>query len=174
MIKGGVDTTIKFLIYLLIFVIIVLAFVFLFVIPQIKEYKSAKTEYASKIKQYNNLQIKEKDLQSQLEIVKNDNKEIIDKFSKKFSIEEFKIFSKKYFDDVKLIKINNDTNNTALKVYQFSAQIKAQSPKQFYNFVKELDTYDGLAKINFPITISSENSVLKIDFHMSIYSMSIK
>ncbi|HIP02037.1 MAG TPA: hypothetical protein EYG75_00810 [Campylobacterales bacterium] len=174
MIKGGVDTTIKFLIYLLIFLIVVLAFVFLFVIPGIKDYQSAKSEYSFNSQKYDNLLIEQKELISQLELVKNENKKIIDRFAKKFDINEFKIFSKKYFDDVKLTKINSDSNSTALKVYQFSAQIKAQNPKQFYNFVKDLDTYDGLAKINFPINISSQNTVLKIDFHMSVYSMITK
>jgi hypothetical protein len=174
MIKGGVDTTIKFLIYLLIFLIVVLAFVFLFVIPEIKGYQSAKTEYNLNLKEHNNLQIEEKNLISQLGIVKTKNREIIDRFAKKFDVDEFKIFAKKYFDDVELTKISSDINSTALKVYQFSAQLKAQNPKQFYNFVKELDTYDGLAKINFPITISSQDTTLKINFHMSVYSMLIK
>jgi hypothetical protein len=174
MIKGGVNTTIKFLIYLLVFLIVVLAFVFLFVIPGIKGYKSAKSEYSFNSQKHDNLLIEQKELSSQLELVKNKNKNIINRFAKEFDINEFEIFSKKYFDDVKLTKINSDSNSTALKIYQFSAQIKAQNPKQFYNFIKDLDTYEGLAKINFPINISSQNSTLKIDFHMSIYSMLTK
>ncbi len=174
MIKGGVDTTIKFLIYLLIFLIVVLGFVFLFVIPGIKAYQSTKTEYNFNTQQYDTLQIKQKELIAKLALVKNENKDIIDKFSNKFDINEFEIFSKKYFDDVKLTKINSDTNSSALKIYQFSAAIKSKDPKQFYSFVKELDTYKGLAKINFPIKIISHNDSLKINFHLSIYSMITK
>ncbi len=174
MIKGNVDSTIKFLIYLLIFLIVVFAFVFLFVIPQIKGYKSAKAEYNSNIQQYEKLQTEEKGLVSQLEVVKKENKKIINIFSQEFNTTEFEIFSKNYFDDVNLTKINSDFNSTALKVYQFNASIQAKNPKRFYNFVKDLNNYEGLAKINFPITISSENNLLKINFHMSVYSMNKK
>ena len=162
MIKGNVDSTIKFLIYLLIFLIVVFAFVFLFVIPQIKGYKSAKAEYNSNIQQYEKLQTEEKGLVSQLEVVKKENKKIINIFSQEFNTTEFEIFSK------------SDFNSTALKVYQFNASIQAKNPKRFYNFVKDLNNYEGLAKINFPITISSENNLLKINFHMSVYSMNKK
>jgi predicted PurR-regulated permease PerM len=172
--KGGVDTTIKFLIYLLIFLILVFAFVFLFVTPQIKGYQSAKSEYTFNTKQSNTLQKEQKELTSQLEKIKKENKNIIDIFSQEFNVTKFKEFSKKYFDDVQLTKINSDINNSALKIYQFNATIKAQNPKQFYNFVKELKKYNGLAKIKFPITISSQNNFLKINFHMSVYSMSVK
>lgn len=174
MIKGNVDSTIKFLIYLLVFLIVVFAFVFLFVIPQIKGYKSAKAEYSSNIEQLKKLQTEEKKLASKLEVTKKENKNIIDIFSQDFNISKFETFSKNYFDDVNLTKIKSDFNSTALKVYRFNASIKAQNPKQFYTFVKDLNSYKGLAKINFPITISSENNLLKINFHMSVYSMNNK
>ena len=174
MIKSGVDTTIKFLIYLLIFLIVVLAFVFLFVIPGIKDYQSVKAEYSFNTKQHKSLQIEQKDLTAKLALVKNDNREIIDRFSHKFDVKEFEMFSKKYFDDVKLTKINSDTNSSALNIYQFSADIRSKNPKQFYSFIKEIDKYKGVAKINFPIKINSQNETLKINFHLSIYSMMTK
>ncbi len=174
MIKGNVDTTIKFLIYLLIFLIVVFAFVFLFVIPEIKGYQGAKSEYGLNIKQHNKLQIEQKELTSRLATVKKENKDIIDIFSQEFNVSKFETYSKKYFDDVNLTKINSDINSSALKIYKFNATIRAQNPKQFYSFVKELKNYKGLAKINFPITISSQNSLLEINFHMSVYSMSVK
>jgi hypothetical protein len=172
--KGSIDATIKFLIFVLIFMIIVFAFVFMFVIPGIKGYKSAKSEYFANSRFEKVLQKEQNELQLQLEKAKKENKNIIDLFSKKFDENEFISFAKKYFDDANLTKIKSDTNSSALNIYQFHADIKAQNPKQFYNFIKDLHNFKSLAKINFPITITSKNSNLQIHFRMSVYSMNAK
>lgn len=174
MIKGGSGGAVKFLLYVLIFIIIVFAFVFLFIIPQIKEYKSSQAEYSLNSKQYEILQEEQVGLEEQLKLIKAENEKIINTFSKEFNIDDFTAYSKKYFDDVKLTKIHSDTNSSALNIYQFSANLKAQNPKRFYNFVKDLHLYEGIVKINFPITISSQNNHLEIKFNMSVYSMSSK
>jgi len=174
MIKGGMDTTIKFLIYLLVFLILVLIFVFLFIIPQIKTYKKVKSEYNYNVK--HNLIYKEqqKDFNTKLSQLEKDNKKVIDIFSKKFDIEKFKSYSTNYFHNIKIVPLENDINSSALKIYKFNATLKSKNPREFYNFIKDLSKYDGLIKINFPITISSEKSLLNIFFHMSIYSMNSK
>jgi lipopolysaccharide export LptBFGC system permease protein LptF len=172
--KGSVDTTIRFLVFVLIFIIVVFAFVFLFVIPGIKAYKSAKSEYFTNVKYEKVLQKEKKELESQLDDMQKENKKIINLFETKFDKDEFISFAKKYFDNVNLSKINSDTNSTALKIYQFNADIKTQNPRKFYNFIKDLHSYKNLSKINFPITISSNNGHLQIHFRMSIYSMNTK
>jgi len=172
--KGSVDTTIKFLIFVLIFMIIVFAFVFMFVIPGIKGYKNAKAQYFANSKFEKVLQKEQNELQEQLKKAKKENKNIIDLFSKKFDKNEFIVFAKKYFDNVELTKIKKDINSSALNIYQFHAEIKAQNPRQFYNFIKDLHNFKSLAKINFPITISSKDSHLQIHFRMSVYSMNTK
>lgn len=172
--KSSVDATIKFLIFVLIFMIVVFVFVFVFVIPGIKGYKNAKSEYIVSSKYEKILQKEQKELQLELKKVKKENKKIIDLFSKEFDKDEFITFSKKYFDDVNLTKIKSDTNSSALNIYQFYADFKAQNPKQFYDFIKDLHNYKSLAKINFPITVTSKDSHLQIFFRMSVYSMNGK
>ena len=174
MIKGGVGATMKFLIYLLVFLIVVLAFVFLFIIPQIKGYQNAKSQYVYNTQYSTTLETDKKESNSKLLTLQKDNSDISKRFAQTFQVDEFIAFAKNYFDNVELTPLDSETNSTALKIYQFKADIKTKNPKQFYNFVKDLDSYKSLAKINFPINISSQNSQLKIDFHMSIYSMKMK
>jgi hypothetical protein len=174
MIKGGVDATIKFLIYLLVFLLIVLAFVFMFIIPQIKKYQSSKAQYNYNKNHKITLEDDKKELSSQLQVLEKNSTVITQRFAEVFNMDEFLKFAQKYFNNVKVIPINDETNSTALKIYQFSADIKEKNPKHFYNFVKDLDSYKSLAKINFPINISTEDNQLKIDFYMSIYSMKVK
>lgn len=171
MTKNSTNTTLKFLIYILIFMIIVFAFVLLIVIPGIKEYKGVQSDYAIEKKSYSALQEEQSKLEARLKEVKQQNKKVINIFSKEFNKTDFITNAKKYFDDAELKQIQNETNSSALKVYQFSADTHAQNPQRFYAFVKELQAYEGIVKINFPITISTENKLLKINFHMSVYSM---
>ncbi len=172
--KGSTNTILKFLIFLFIFMLIVFAFVFVFIIPQIKEYKSVKSNFSTNEIEHVDLKDRYKEFEKQLKTIEKENKKIIDTFSKKFNKSEYVSFAKKYFDDVKLTKIQTDINSSVLDVYQFNADIKAQNPKRFYNFIKELENYEGIIKINFPITIIAKESHLEISFHMSVYSMSIK
>jgi uncharacterized membrane protein YhiD involved in acid resistance len=174
MVKNGVDATIKFLIYLFIFLIIVLIFVFMFIIPQIKKYQSAKAQYNYNKNHKIILENDQKELSSKLQNLEKNSTIITQRFAENFDKDKFLKFTQNYFNDVNITSINNETNSTALKIYQFSAEIKDKNPKHFYNFVKNLDSYNSLAKINFPISISTENNQLKIDFHISIYSMSAK
>ncbi len=172
--KNSTNTILKFLIFLFLFMLIVFAFVFVFIIPQIKEYKSAKLSFSTNKVEYIKLQDRYKELEKQLQIIEKENKKTIDIFSKKFNKSRYLSFAKKYFDDVKLTKIQTDTNSSVLDIYQFDADIKTQNPKQFYNFIKGLENYEGVVKINFPITITAKDNHLEISFRMSVYSMSIK
>ncbi len=172
--KSSSGGTVKFLIYILIFLILMLAFAFLFIIPEITKYKNAKVDYVMNSKKYTILQEDEKELSKRLNLIKEENRKIIETFSQEFNKEKFINYAKKYFDEVKLTKMDSDTNNSALKTYKFSANLKAQNPKKFYNFVKELQAYKGVVKINFPITITSQNSYLEIKFNLSAYSMNNK
>lgn len=172
--KNNSSGAVKFLIYILAFLILILAFAFLFIIPQITKYKNAKASYATDSKKYTVLLEDEKELSKKLSLIKEENKKIIETFSQEFSKEKFTAYAKKYFDEVELIKLDSDTDSSALKTYKFSANLKAQNPKKFYNFVKNLQSYKGVVKINFPITITSKNSHLEIKFHLSAYSMNSK
>ncbi len=172
--KSSSSGAIKFLIYIFIFLILILVFAFLFIIPQITKYKNAKTKYMMDGKNYTILQKDEKELSKQLALIKEENRKIIETFSQEFTEKNFTIYAKKYFDEVKLVKLDSDTGSSTLKTYRFSANLKAQNPKKFYDFVKDLKNYEGVVKINFPITISSENSHLEIKFQLSAYSMNSK
>ncbi len=169
--KNSSGGAVKFLIYILIFLILILAFAFLFIMPQITNYKNAKASYAMDSKKYTGLLEDEKELSKKLGLIKEENRKIIETFSQEFNKEKFINYAKKYFDEVKLTKMDSDTDSSALKTYKFSANLKAQNPKKFYNFVKDLQAYKGIIKINFPITITSQNSHLEIKFNLSAYSM---
>ncbi len=166
------DSTLKFLIFILIFVILVFIFVLFFVIPSIKDYKTSKSSYSHSAKILDELGREKSDLSKSLEELKIENQKVLDRFLKSFSSDEFIEFTKEYFDDAKLTKIENETNSSALNIYNFTAKIKAKNPKKFYDFINNLPKYDAIIKIDFPITISSKNNLLEIDFRMSVYSMS--
>ncbi|MCH9812614.1 MAG: hypothetical protein K0U47_01580 [Epsilonproteobacteria bacterium] len=172
--KKSTNSTLKFLIYTMVFTIIVFIFVLFVVIPGIKEYKRLQGEHTAEKRAKQALQQEYGTLQKHLEVVKTNNQEVIDIFFQEFNSTSFIANAKKYFDDAKITQVASDSNSSALQVYQFSADAQAQNPTRFYEFVKTLHAYDGIIKINFPITITTENKLLKINFHMSVYSMQHK
>lgn len=174
MIRNNSNTTLKFLLYMLVFMVIVFAFVILIVIPGIREYKSVQSEYIDSNSSYQALLKDEESLSKQLETLKSDNRSIVETFGKTFEKENFITFAKTYFDDASLTPIESDVNSSALKQYQFNAQMRADHPKRFYEFIHGLTTFEGVVKVNFPISVVSEENQLALSFHISVYSMKLQ
>ncbi len=165
-------STTKFLIYLGLFIVFSFVFVLTFVVPSIKEYKKVKAESSYLSTESKQLKHNTEEIQIKLKQSKKKNENIVSLFSQRFDKSKFITFSKKYFDNIVLTKIKNQSKSSALEIYKFSASVKAKNPRLLYNFINSLSSYDSIVKINFPINISSNDINLDMNFHISIYSMS--
>jgi hypothetical protein len=174
MTENSSKSTMKFLIYMSIFIVIVLAFVLLYVMPSIKEYKSAKSEYFYTNEENSQLEIKKNDILEQLKKLKSDNKNVITHFYRDFNSSKFHTLVQKYFENISLEKLQSKSDNSALEIYKFNATVKENNPRMLYNFINDLKSYENIIKINFPIEISTRDRNLNIDFHISVYSMTRK
>jgi hypothetical protein len=168
MAKNSSDTTIKFLIYILIFLLVVLFALLIFVIPNIKGYKYQKRDL--EILQLKNRKLldKESNLKRELELFKKDNRELFLLFDKDFKVEEFYDICKKFFVDIKIDKLDDLKDDKFIK-YRVSVISKNNSPDDFYRFIDEISKKDIKIKIDFPIELSLKNSKLHIDFDINIY-----
>jgi hypothetical protein len=174
MIKNSKKSTTNFLVYLAVFIIVVLLFVFLFIVPSIKEYKSSKLESTMLEKQSVKLLDEQKKLEKALLKTKEENENIEKLFTNKFNKFKFIKYAKNYFYDIKLTKVENKSKSSALDIYKLNANVKANNPRLLYDFINNLSKYESIVKINFPVKISSAEGVLDINFHLSIYSMKQK
>ncbi len=166
--------TLKFAIFIMSFLLIVMLFVFIFVIPGIKEYKTKKAQYISLQKNKLSLEEQKKELEKKLSFLKKENVDAIKSFSNDFNQSEFLLFSKKFFENIKLTHIKNQKTENGLEIYKFTADFNAKTPIRFYNFIDGLKNLKSVVKINFPIKLTSEGKSIKLVFNMSVYRLKHK
>ena len=158
----------------MVFLLMVMLFVFVFVIPGIKQYKSKKAQYLYLQNANEKLVKVQDDLKSKLASLKKTHSAEIKSFSNDFNQTEFLLFSQKFFDNVKLTPKGQEKVENGLELYEFSADFNAKTPIRFYNFVDGLKNLKSIVKINFPIKLTSQNKAIKLIFNMSVYRLKNK
>ncbi len=169
MAKSKGDSTIKFLIYVLLFLIFILLMLLLFIIPSIKSYKSKRADFRTFTSQNVHLSQKQVELSKSIESYKKDNTQLLKSFASDFNKTEFIEFSKKYFTNVTMTEGETKDLRSQFKEYSFKATSQAKTPVDFYQFIDDLESYSSIIKINFPITLLSKDKSIEVDFNMSIY-----
>ena len=162
------NSTIRVLIYILTFLVLILLILLFFIIPNIKEYKVSEVELKNIEKSIGDLKRKEESLKSELKNINSENSFIIDKFDKDFNKSKFIKFANSYLQDINLTEIK-DKNSLKFREYKFSAYTKNSSPKELFKFIESLKDYDSVVKINFPILLEKQNRQIFIKLVLDIY-----
>ncbi|GEM_PF-2903635 len=165
------DKTLKFTIFMLAFLAIVMAFVFIFVIPAVKEFKLKKAEYYVQIKEEKKLAQKEQELQKELEKLKKKYSTALEGFKQDFDEKAFLEMAKKYFQNVKLTPKETHKMESGLHIYEFQADFSALTPVKFYQFIDSLNQMKNIVKINFPVELDAKNRTIALRFNMSVYRL---
>ncbi len=165
------NKTLKFLIFILAFLVIVMAFVFLFVIPSIKEFKHKKAEYYQQLKEQKHLAENEKKLQEKLRQLRKEHAAALESFKEEFQEDAFLKLAKKYFKNVQLTPKDVKKTESGLQIYEFRADFSASTPVQFYRFIDAVNRMKSVIKINFPIELEAQNSNISLKFNMSVYKL---
>jgi hypothetical protein len=166
--KSSDNNTIKFLIYVLIFLLSVLILLIFLVIPSIKSYKLNRSELKTFNEKSRYLTEKEIELKKSIESFKNENKKLIKIFDNKFNEKDFIQYSNKYLKNIKLFKVK-DNLDKSFDEYNFTASTTTKSPKEFFEFIKNLKNYKSIIKINFPISLESKPNEIDINFNIGVY-----
>ncbi len=165
------DKTLKFTIFILAFLVVVTAFVLLFVIPGIKSFKTKKAEYYQQLRTEKHLVEEEKALTAKLEKLKATNQKVLRAFQKDFNETEFLNMAHRYFTNVKLVPKRKRTTESGLQIYEFEADFNADTPVQFYRFIDTVNQMDNIVKINFPVILEAHKRIITLQFKMSVYRL---
>ena len=165
------DKTLKFMIFILTFLVVVTAFVLFFVIPGIKAFKTKKAEYYQQLRTEKRLAEEEKTLEAKLQQLKEKNAKVLHAFQKDFDEAEFLKMAHRYFKNVKLLPKRKRITESGLQTYEFEADFNADTPVQFYRFIDTINRMDNIVKINFPIILEAHNRIITIQFNMSVYRL---
>ncbi len=172
MAKNQSNSTIKFLIYILLFLIFTLFLLLAFIIPSIKEYKHKKAEYEMFRVQNEILVVQEEGIKIKLKDSKEKHGEILSSFEDDFNQSNFVKFADNYFLDINIDSYdeNDSIKSVRFKAYHFSSLLKNDTPTNFYDFIDALKNYKNIIKINFPIKLMIKKEGMEIEFEMSVYN----
>ncbi len=172
MAKNESNSTIKFLIYILLFLIFTLFLLLAFIIPSIKDYKHKKAEYEMFRVQNETLIVQEEGIKIKLKDSKEKHGEILSSFEGDFNQSNFIEFADNYFRDIDINSYdeNDSIRSARFRAYHFSALLKEDTPTNFYDFIDDLKNYKNIVKINFPIELVIKKEGMQIEFEMSVYN----
>ncbi|MCR4942777.1 MAG: hypothetical protein K5978_08330 [Campylobacter sp.] len=163
---------VKLLLYILIFILVCFVMIFSFIIPNIKDYQIIGGKYNSELSAYSKVKATHDEKFNALETLKNEQKFIIRSYDISFSIERFKNFAKKFFNDVKLTKINQSDQNLSREnyfLYRLEVTTSLKTPQKFYDFLEELNKYESIIKAEFPIQMKGDKDQIRTSFNIKVY-----
>lgn len=159
----------KLLLYALIFIIAVLIMMFVFMVPSIKEYKSAKiqnNDQSANLTKIEDMYDKEYESLKKLEQA---NQKILSAITTEFDENKFIALTSKYFDNVKLTKLPISKNDNFIK-YELNVTGYIDTPQNFYKFLDFLNDYENIIKVDFPISMrSSDTKKIDTSFNIKVY-----
>jgi len=157
---------IAFSIFLLIFVLL---FAFLVLIPEGKEYRKARVNIKTQIKELRKYQDFNDETQTKLKELQKKHRHIIIAFDSVFNPRKFQKQHEKYFSSLTISKLERVKNEKEFAVYEVSTVSKISSPKGFYSFLDAINKSDWIIGIDFPIDFKRDGELIKSTFTMKVY-----
>jgi len=160
------------LILSVIFLIIIVLFAFLLLIPKGKQYREQRAELKVEnidLLQYEDLEISVAD---KLKKLQTKNRHITSAFRTAFNKERFTKQYKAYFSNLNITeKKDIGYKSSDFVVYEVNTTSKIDSPKNFYDFLSALNKGDWIIKVDFPIKFKRDEDKIKSTFTMHVYKV---
>jgi exopolysaccharide biosynthesis protein len=164
------DSAIKIWIYVLVFLIFVVLLLLVWGIPSWTKYHVQKENFKIERMESQTFSKKKVLLSQDIETYRAEHNSKLKVFEKDFNKTAFEHFAKKYFPDLKVQETNIKKDKTPFKVYSLKATTTSKAPKEFYTFIEALKDYPAIIKVNFPITLISSSTRIKIEFDMTVWT----
>lgn len=162
---------VKLLIYIVIFLAVSVVMIFVFIVPNIKEYRQIEATYTSSQNALLKIQKNFEGTLGELHDIEKTNEFTFKSLNNKFNEISFITFASKYFDNVSLNELPQKDANDEYYRYELNVTSAMNTPSKFYNFLDELKTYDNVVKVDFPINMKSESSLIHTTFNIRIYGV---
>jgi len=156
------------LVTLLFFIILIFAFVLL--IPEGKDYRVKRQELKKEKKEYRKYKAFYDETLATLQDLQSKNRHIITAFDRVFDPERFEKQHKKHFSSLTLSKLSRAEDEEGFAVYEVNTTSHINSPKNFYDFLDDLNKGDWIIGVNFPINFVRDGEMIKSSFTMKVYA----
>lgn len=161
---------VKLLLYSCIFVVVVLVMVFGYIVPNIREYKAAKSENLSRQVNLNRINQVLITKTSNLENLKNEHQKSLKGFANSFNQFKFISHANKFFTNVRLRELPAQKGENYLK-FELNVTSSMKEPQNFYDFLDSLNAYENIIKADFPISMKSNNDKINTSFNIKVYGL---
>ena len=169
---NGIDV-IKNALFFVLFLLITLLFVAVIIAPAVKKFKKDKKLYYQTKSEYEVTLDKYKQNLKELNAMKEKNKRVLLNLKRDFSIENFKMFAKKY---MQIESIKKDKTEVVKKYFlktPFKIKASISSPEDFYKFINALEKYKYLLEVEYPIILKKDKKI-DIFFTLNFYKLKDK
>lgn len=165
-----IDIT-KLLLFLLVFMVIVFSLVLFLIVPNIKEYRSFKSQYSQalmqKIRVENVLAQREEE---HSELVQK-NRRALSSFVHVFQAQSLISYAQTFFSDVELKELTKNPHKKEFSEYALEVTSKLKTPTKFYDFLDGLNRYENIVQADFPINMEANESIIKASFTIKVYEI---
>jgi hypothetical protein len=161
-------------IYVMLFSIFLLAFVLIFafvmLIPEGKEYRQKRIELKKVKKEFQQYQDFHEQTEVKLKDLQSKNRNTIAALQTLFNPSRFEKQHKKHFSSLKLSALSRVGDEDGFALYEVNTTSHINSPKNFYDFLDDVNRGDWLIGVNFPIDFHRDGEMIKSSFTMRVYA----
>ena len=151
--------------------VICFGFIFVLIIPNIKEYRVKKSEYRNEFALFEKAQKRYKEKRGELSRLKSENLKILVNFTNSFSEEKFLKYCEKFFSNVSLKKTGSKNHKKNFILYELNVSSRLSTPTNFYNFLDSLNRYENIIETDFPIELKAKNNLISATFKIKVYEL---
>ncbi|AFL67796.1 hypothetical protein [Sulfurospirillum barnesii] len=161
----------KLLIFLMIFLIVTFAFIFLLIIPHIKEHRVLQAEHKRVLVHKNRVETLFLEREAQLNKLTMENTHVVLAFKHSFSPEEFIAYAKEFFTQVSLVEVSKLEYQKEFVEYELNVTSTLKTPTNFYNFLEGLNQYKNIVQADFPIHLEANKNTISSVFKIKVYDI---
>ena len=161
----------KLLIFLMVFILIAFAFIFLMIIPNVKEHRVLQAEHKRVLVHKTRVENLYMERETELSKLKAENAHIIEAFKHPFTEAEFLRYAQKFFTNVSLMEVTKADYKKEFVEYELNVTSTLKTPTNFYNFLEGLNRYSSIVQADFPINLESDKQSISSTFKIKVYDL---
>lgn len=162
---------VKLLIFLMVFIIIVFSFLFVLIIPNVKDHRVLQAEHKRVLVHKTRVENLFLEREAELTKLKTENAHAIEAFKHPFTQEEFLRYAKTFFSNVSLMEVTKAGYKKEFVEYELNVTSTLKTPTNFYNFLEGLNRYSSIVQADFPIHLESNQESISSTFKIKVYDL---
>lgn len=161
----------KLLLFFMAFIIITFSIIFLMIIPNVKEHRTAQADYKRVLVHKTRVENLFLEREAELTRLQTENAAVLQAFKHTFTQQEFLQYAGKFFTQVNLTQVSKGDYKKEFVEYELNVTSQLKTPTNFYNFLEGLNRYTSIVQADFPIHLSANRDSITSIFTIKVYDL---